>query len=183
VVVHVHVSDQTLIDQHGMLRTEAGPVTLDQFRRWLTDADANLTIRPVLDPADVAPIDGYEIPLALRRAMHVRHPGSVWPFSPATEITTGGRLDLDHTIPYLNNGPPGQTRLGGLGPLARNEHRAKTHGGWQTRQPDPGTFVWRSPHGWISLTTNQGSLMLGDSHFAHDIWQTAQPTAQAEPAA
>ena len=58
VVIHVHVSDQTLIDQHGVVRTEHGPVTLDQFRQWLTQADPTITIRPVLDPAATAPVDG-----------------------------------------------------------------------------------------------------------------------------
>ncbi len=108
-VVHVHVSDQTLINHHGVLRTADGPITLEQFRRWLTDSDANITIRPVLDPADVAAVDNYEIPTTIREAVHTRHPGSIYPYSPATEITTGGRLDLDHTIPYRKNGPPGQT--------------------------------------------------------------------------
>ena len=112
VVIHVHVTDQTLIEQHGVVRTEHGPITLDQFRQWLTQADPVITIRPVLDPATTAAVDAYEIPQRLRQAMTVRHPGSVWPFSPATTIRTGGRLDLDHTIPHTNTGPPGQTAHG-----------------------------------------------------------------------
>ncbi len=174
-VVHVHVSDQTLINHHGVLRTADGPITLEQFRRWLTDSDANITIRPVLDPADVAAVDNYEIPTTIREAVHTRHPGSIYPYSPTTEITTGGRLDLDHSIPYQKNGPPGQTRVGNLGPLTRSEHRTKTLGGWQTRQPDPGTHLWRSPHGWISIVTNQGTLLLGDNPFAQQVWQASQP--------
>jgi hypothetical protein len=67
--------------------------------------------------------------------MTVRHPGSVWPISPATTIASGGRLDLDHTIPYAANGPPGQTSMSNLGPLTRTEHRAKTLGGWQPDNP------------------------------------------------
>ena len=175
VVIHVHVSDQTLIEQHGVVRTEHGPITLDQFRHWLTQADPVITIRPVLDPATTAAVDAYEIPQRLRQAMTVRHPGSVWPFSPATTIRTGGRLDLDHTIPHTNTGPPGQTGMSNLGPLTRTEHRAKTHGGWQARQPDLGTYLWRSPEGLIALTTNQGTLLLGDRHWAHQVWTTACP--------
>ena len=174
-VIHVHLSDQTLIDQHGVVRTEHGPLTLDQFRQWLTQADPTITIRPVLDPAAAAAVDAYEIPQRLRQAMTVRHPGSVWPFSPATTIATGGRLDLDHTIPYAPNGPPGQTSMSNLGPLTRTEHRAKTLGGWQARQPDLGTYLWRSPDGLIAVTTNQGTLLLGDRHWAHQVWTTAQP--------
>ena len=173
VVIHVHVTDQTLFEQHGVVRTDHGPITLDQFRHWLTQADPTITIRPVLDPATTAAVDAYEIPQRLRQAMTVRHPGSVWPFSPATTISTGGRLDLDHTIPHTSNGPPGQTSLGNLGPLTRTEHRAKTLGGWQARQPDLGTYLWRSPEGLVALTTNQGTLLLGDRHWAHQVWHTA----------
>jgi hypothetical protein len=173
VVIHVHVADQTLVEQHGVVRTAHGPVTVEQFRHWLTQADPTITIRPVLDPATTAAVDAYEIPQRLRQAMAVRHPGSVWPFSPATTISTGGRLDLDHTIPHTKHGPPGQTAMGNLGPLTRTEHRAKTLGGWQARQPDCGTYLWRSPEGLIALTTNQGTLLLGDRHWAHQVWNTA----------
>jgi hypothetical protein len=178
IVIHVHVSDQTLIDQQGVVRTEHGPITLDQFRHWLTQADPTITVRPVLDPAATAAVDAYEIPQRLRQAMTVRHPGSVWPFSPATTINTGGRLDLDHTIPHTKTGPPGQTSLGNLGPLTRTEHRAKTLGGWQARQPDLGTYLWRSPDGLVALTTNQGTLLLGDRHWAHQVWNTASDRSE-----
>ena len=181
-VLHLHVTDQTLINQRGVLRTADGPITLEQFRRWLTDSDANITIRPVLDPTTVAPVDSYEIPAALREAVHTQHPGSVYPFSPATEITIGGRLDLDHTIAYRKNGPPDQTRIGNLGPLTRTEHRAKTLTNWQVRQPEPGTHLWRSPHGWISVVTNQGTLLLGDSAWAHRVWKTVAAAPQIESA-
>ena len=62
--------------------------------------------------------------------------------------------------------------MGNLGPLTRTEHRAKTLGGWQARQPDLGTYLWRSPEGLIALTTNQGTLLLGDRHWAHQVWTT-----------
>ena len=118
--------------------------------------------------AATAPADAYEIPLRLRRAMAIRHPLSVFPHSP-----TSHRLDLDHTPAYTKNGPPGQTGMHTLGPLARNEHRAKTVGRWRSRQPEPGTYLWRSPEGWVAVTTNQGTLLLGDRHWAHQVWNTA----------
>ena len=65
--------------------------------------------------------------------------------------------------------------LGNLGPLTRSEHRAKTVGRWKARQPEPGTYLWRSPEGWIAITTNQGTLLLGDRHWAHEVWTTARP--------
>ncbi len=100
--------------------------------------------------------------------MAIRHPRSVFPHSP-----TSHRLDLDHTTPYDRNGPPGQTGLHNLGPLARCEHRAKTVGSWRARQPEPGTYLWRSTDGWIMITTNQGTLTLGHSDWAAQLWEAA----------
>lgn len=168
VVMHVHLTDQTLRDNHGVVRTADGPITLDQLRRYLVQTDATITVRPVIDPAATASADAYEIPLPLRRAMQVRHPRSVFPHSPAT-----GRMDLDHTRPCHQDGPPGQTGLGNLGPVTRSEHRAKTVGRWNARQPEPGTYLWRSPEGWIAITTNQGTLMLGHTDWAQNLWRTA----------
>ena len=93
-------------------------------------------------------------------------------------------MDLDHTKPYVPTdygGPPGQTRLGNLGPMARSSHRAVTHGGWRKHQPAPGYFVHRSPQGYVYLVTNQGTLALGRTEFSRAVWAAAQP--QQEPAA
>jgi hypothetical protein len=64
------------------------------------------------------------------------------------------------------------------GPLTPTEHRAKTLGGWQARQPDLGTYLWRSPDGLIAVTTNQGTLLLGDRHWAHQVWNTASDRSE-----
>ena len=168
VVMHVHLTDDTLRAGHGVVRTDAGPITLEQLQRFLIQHDAKITIRPVTDPAAAASADAYEIPLRLRRAMAIRHPRSVFPHSPAAN-----RLDLDHTTPYDNNGPPGQTGMHNLGPLARCEHRAKTVGSWRARQPEPGTYLWRSAEGWIMITTNQGTLTLGHGQWAGRLWESA----------
>jgi hypothetical protein len=107
--------------------------------------------------------------------MTVRHPGSVWPFSPATTIATGGRLDLDHTIPYAANGPPGQTSMSNLGPLTPHRAPRENPGGLAGPTTRPRHLLWRSPDGLIAVTTNQGTLLLGDRHWAHQVWTTAQP--------
>ena len=79
--------------------------------------------------------------------MTIRTPGSVFPYSPTLTGVDGisGRTDLDHTDPYRRGGPPGQPGPGTLGPLARSEHRTKTVGDWSVRQPDPGSYLWRTP--------------------------------------
>ncbi len=164
-----HLTDQAFHDRHGVVRTDAGPITVDELRQFLTDSDAKITLQPVVDPAAMAPIDSYEIPVSMRRAMDVRQPASVFPFGGSRS----GRMDLDHTRPFVSGGPPGQTVPANLGPLSRSEHRAKTVGRWTVRQPDPGTYLWRSPNGWISLVTNQGTMMLGGGGYARRIWDDA----------
>ena len=72
--------------------------------------------------------------------------------------------DADHTVPWVSRargGPPGQTRLANLGPLARGHHNAKTLGGWQLHQPEPGTYYWRTPTGHWSCVDASGTAYLG----------------------
>lgn len=95
-------------------------------------------------------------------------------------------MDLDHTTPYRpidDGGPPGQTGLHNLGPLSRRNHRAVTQGRWRRCQPEAGTYLFRSPHGYVSLVTNQGTLNLGHTDYAHQTWRAAIGHARAGPAA
>ena len=55
----------------------------------------------------------------------------------------------------------------------RTNHNQKTHGGWQVRQPEPGTWLWRSPHGRIYLVNATGTHPLGDTPYAQTIWDAA----------
>ena len=94
-------------------------------------------------------------------------------------------MDLDHTQPYRprnKGGPPGQTRLGNLGPMSRSSHRAVTHGGWRRAQPGPGYFVHRSPQGYVYLVTNQGTLALGRTAFSSAVWASSEPRPLAATA-
>lgn len=124
----------------------------------------------------------------MRDALFTRHPAAVFPFGAAVRRT----LDADHTTPYLapdRGGPPGQTGLHNLGPLAGSHHRAvtpwptKKTAPWQRRQPEPGTYVFRTPHGYVFIVTNHGTLNLGRDHFAADVWQRAQHEPAQEQAA
>ena len=63
VVMHVHLTDQTLHDNHGVVRTDAGPILLEQLHRYLVQHDAKIKVYPVIDPAETASADSYEIPL------------------------------------------------------------------------------------------------------------------------
>ena len=97
----------------------------------------------------------------LREQVRLRVPASVFPWSGLVSRAA----DLDHTVPYVSpdeGGPPGQTRVGNLGPMSRYAHRVKTHGrGWRHHQPVPGVFLWRTPHGYWFRTDHTGTHPLG----------------------
>jgi hypothetical protein len=150
-VIYVHMSQEGLTAGTGVARIEdVGPLLVGRLSALVGDR-CKISVKPVIDlPAGHTPVDCYEVPVRLREQLQLRYPADVFPFAAGVSR----RIDLDHTIPYLSpdeGGPPGQTRIGNLGPHARRNHRHKTHGGWQVRQPEPGTWLWRSPHRRIYL--------------------------------
>ena len=185
VMLHIHLSHEALLAATadatalggGVGRLEGvGPVTLGHVRRFLADTDCDVQLLPVIDPQDATPVDGYEIPRRIREAMFLRMPASCFPYAAGSH-----RMDLDHTKPYLppaRGGPPGQTGVHNLGPMARLEHRIKTHSRWRVRQPEPGFWIWRSPHHAYYLVSNAGTQYLGNGLFARAIWRVAAPARQ-----
>jgi hypothetical protein len=174
-IIYVHLSEEAVRAGSGIARVEdVGPVLLSRLRTLLGE-HCTINLKPVIDlPAGHIPVDSYEIPARLREQLHLRYPADVFPYAAAVSR----RIDLDHTIPYLSpdqGGPPGQTRIGNLGPHIRRIHRLKTHAGWQVRQPEPGTWLWRSPHGRIYLVNATGTHPLGDTTYAQTIWHAASP--------
>src|SRR5829696_1911862 len=182
VILHFHLAEAALRTGHAIVRPEDGDlITLDQLVEFLGRSRCQVRIQPVLNPTAVAPVDGYEIPAQLRAAVRALQVADVFPFGTCLSQD----MDLDHTERYLPmdyGGPPGQTRLGNLGPMARPGHRAVTHGGWQKHQPEPGHFVHRSPIGYVYLVTNQGTLALGRTNFSNAVWQASIPKPDVIPA-
>jgi hypothetical protein len=182
VVLHFHLSVAALRTGDALVRPEDGdPLTLEELVEFLGRTGCQVRIQPVLDPTEVAPIDGYEVPQVLRAAVRVRQVADVFPFG----TCVSPKMDLDHTeryVPMDYGGPPGQTRLGNLAPMARPSHRAVTHGGWRKHQPEPGYFVHRSPNGYVYLVTNQGTLALGRTGFSAAVWDASAPKPAAIPA-
>lgn len=168
--LYVHIARETLADSNGVTRVEdIGPVLAGVVADWLRGC--NVTVEPVIDLAvELTPADSYEIPLAMRERIFLKHPGSRFPYSGAT----GRHLDLDHNNPY-RPGVRGQTREDNLAPFCRGEHNPITHGGWGRRQPEPGTIVFRAPHGSITLVNATGSHDLGRGPYAQQIWRAAVP--------
>jgi hypothetical protein len=65
-----------------------------------------------------------------------------------------------------------QTHPGNAAPLHRFHHRIKTHAkGWSLRQPEPGSYLWRSPHGYYWLTGHTGTHPL-TTHIGQHLWDT-----------
>jgi hypothetical protein len=182
VTLYLHLHQDVLEAGAGPVRFEGvGPVTLGQLRE-LAGAGCRLTVRPVIDLNHVHPADGYEAPERIREALRLRTPGDVFPFA----TYTGRRMDFDHTTPYRavdDGGPPGQTGLANGGFLTRHSHRLRTHGRWQVRQPTPGTYLWRSPHGWHYLVNDTGSHSLGPETFAQTVWEAARGEVDVFPSA
>jgi hypothetical protein len=163
-VLYVRISEEALRSGHGVAvcggsggAGSVGVVTVQQVQDLL--GHCRVTVRPVLDLRDQLPVDTHEIPTAMREAVKISRPSSVFPFT-----HTLGEPDLDHTIAYVSpdrGGPPGQTRTGNLGPMTRFGHRVKTHGrGWCHHQPVPGVYLWRTPHGYWTRVDRHGTRPL-----------------------
>jgi len=168
--LYVHLSQDSFTRDPttGVARFEGvGPVTVTQARDFL-GKHCNVTIKPVIDVANQAPADGYEVPGKLAEALHLRNPADVFPHG----TNLGRRKDHDHTVPYLHpdkGGPPGQTNMGNLGPLTRFHHRIRTHGRWRLKQPEPGVYLWRTPHGWHFLVDHTGTHRLPKT-IGNTLW-------------
>ena len=138
VVLHFHLTDHAL-QQGGVVRPEHGePVTINQLTEFLAAAGCQVRVQPVLDPASTAPIDWYEVSPRLRAAVRYRQVADVFPFGTCISPS----MDLDHTQPYRSmdyGGPPGQTRLGNLGPMARSSHRTVTTAAGASPSRSPAT--------------------------------------------
>jgi hypothetical protein len=65
-------------------------------------------------------------------------------------------------VPYDEGGPTCSCQIA---PLCRRHHRLKTHGGWTYYILEPGSYVWRSPHGYQYLRDHTGTLDI--SHDKH----------------
>lgn len=164
--VHAHSEPRSITSEGkeigGVGRVENhGPVTEAWIRRVLGPA-ARVTIRPVIDLADRAPVDAYEIPGRHRQAVHLMTPADMFPFA----TCTSRRMQIDHTTPYDEGGA---SEVGNYGPMTATHHRIKTHGRWQVQQPFPGIYVWRDPHGGFYLVDHTGTRRLRQQPVESDL--------------
>ncbi len=181
-ILHLHLNQDSFTREgNGVVRFEGvGPVTVPQAAEFL-GPNCNVSIAPVIDVAHQESVNAYETPARIREALHLRNPACVFPWSTNLSRTK----DSEHTIPYLSpdkGGPPGQTGMWNLGMMGRFPHRLKTHGRWRLRQPAPGVFLWRTPHGWYFTVDHTGTHELpkavGDAAWAR-LGLPARPGSRA----
>ncbi|WP_395691385.1 hypothetical protein [Nocardioides sp.] len=151
-IVHAYVGS----DREPVMRVEGhGPVT-ESWVRDVLGPRVRFTIQPVFDLAGQAPVDAYEIPDRHRQAVHLMTPADTFPYASCTSR----RMQVDHTVPYDEGGESG---IGNYGPMVTRHHRIKTHGHFEVRQPFPGIYVWRDPHGGFHVVDHTGTRRLPEA--------------------
>ena len=80
-----------------------GPATLAQIKDWV--GHSRVTIQPVLHTDRTDAVDAHDPPARMRDQVILRDPRCVFPHCQRDARA----CDLDHTIPYDDTGPPGQT--------------------------------------------------------------------------
>ncbi len=138
-----------------------GAATLQLLADWLRRTD-RVTIRPVLDPTRLSPVDRHDPPEVMREAVLLRDGHCVFP-----GCTVDARsCDLDHIDPYVppdDGGPPGQTSLHNLACLCRRHHRLKTFTAWTyQRAPDDSYAVGQPPRHHLHRQPRPGTLNAAD---------------------
>jgi hypothetical protein len=141
--VHYRPTDERGRQGFADLENTGGTVTIEQIRQWCLRPGARVTVTPVLDLAEPITSSRRTPSPRLREQVTVRDPACVFPYCHHRARTA----DLDHTVPYDPQGPPGQTASTNLAPLCRTHHRFKTHAGWTYVSLRPGTYLWTSPGG------------------------------------
>lgn len=169
VTVYVHVAEETVMAGRGPCRVEGvGALTFETLKQLLGKHRVRLT--PVVQPRRTLAVDCYEIPERIRAQVLLRDLHEVFPYS----SRSARGCQLDHTRPYVEGGPPGQTNTGNLGPLSNKAHRAKTFNHWTLEQPKPGVFWWTSPSGDIYRVGPNGTMNLGRPNESDDLKREMQ---------
>ena len=112
--------------------------------------------QPVIDLDEHIHVGSYEVPDRLAEQIDLRDATCVFPWC----TRTARRCDHDHVVPHSDGGT---TCSCNIAPLCRRHHRLKTHaGGWGYTVLDPGTYLWRSPHGYRFLRDHTGTRDITD---------------------
>ena len=147
---HLSTDARRGLDPVGRNETTGGPVLEQQVRHGCGRTDTHLTVVPVLDLADHASVERYEVGDRLRTRVSLLHPTCVFPgcSRPAR------RCDADHVIAHAAGGTTCDCNLA---PLCRRHHRLKTTAGWRYRTVETGVWLWTEPHGQRFLRDHRGT--------------------------
>ncbi|HQR28205.1 MAG TPA: HNH endonuclease [Nocardioides sp.] len=154
VTLYLHLSEEALSQaagQVGRCGNTRTPVDPARIRAWCGHPDAQVTVKPVLDLAGHVATEAYEVPDRLAEQVELRDATCVFPW--CTRPARG--CDKDHVIAY---GRDGTTCSCNLAPVCRHHHRLKTHTPWRYLMPEPGVYVWTSPHGYVFLRDHTGTV-------------------------
>jgi hypothetical protein len=146
----LHLTLADLLRGAGGECLQLGEVAISQVRA-LIDRAAKVVITPVLDPMAPQGVEGYAIPDRIARAVKLRNPTVVFPFS--NQRSTSRHVQVDHVVPY----PDGPTHSDNLAPESTKAHRAKTFGGYRTVTIRPGVYHWVTPAGQQFWVTPHGT--------------------------
>jgi hypothetical protein len=160
IVLYVHLSDEAIrsgdLDAVARVENAGGHLlTAGQVAQWCGRVETTtITVKPVIDLNRQIATDSYAVPGRIAEAVELRDSTCVFPWChrPARGC------DKDHVVPYDPDGPPGQTSTARLAPLCRLHHRVKTRGGWSYTVVEPGTYLWRSPHGYTWVRDQRGTV-------------------------
>jgi 5-methylcytosine-specific restriction endonuclease McrA len=159
VMLYVHLSADALRsgdrDASAWVENARGHlVTAGQVAEWCAgNVTTKITVRPVIDLAETLHSAGYQPSPTLVEAVELRDRTCVFPWCnrPARSC------DKDHIIPWDQGGA---TSSDNLASLCRRHHRLKTHGSWTYTMLEPGSYLWRSPHGHTWLRDRTGTTDL-----------------------
>jgi hypothetical protein len=139
IVLYVHLSEDAITSTGtgtgtALAEYQRRLFTADQIRDWCSTTP-KITIKPVREQVILR--DRFcPFPYCERNARHG---------------------DLDHIEPYDPDRPPGQTTTTNLAGPCRTHHRVKTFSTWTYTILEPGTYLWRSPHGYTFLKDRHGT--------------------------
>ncbi|MGO4105709.1 DUF222 domain-containing protein [Leifsonia sp. YAF41] len=138
-----------------------GPIDLDTARELAGTAPGWL--RVLTNPETGAFLsvgrERYTPPADLRAALRLRDATCR---SPGCSRAAAD-CDIDHSIPFWENGHRGETNLTNLASLCPKNHRDKHEIGWSYVQDDTGTITWTSPTG--HQYTTEPEHRIGPSTF------------------
>jgi hypothetical protein len=153
VTLFLHLSESARTGSGGVGRCEntRTPIDAEAIRAWCGHPDTTLTVKPVIDVADHIRVDAYQVPDRIRSQVELRDGGCVFPW-----CTRPARVcDHDHAIPFDSGG---STCSCNIAALCRHHHRLKTLTPWRYVMPEPGVYVWTSPHGYAFLRDHTGTM-------------------------